>query len=155
MIGHAKSFYPDVTTKGKFEAMDFLAANSPRNNNKYRAVIFCSALHDMPDMKRALLKAKNELLDSTTPGSRLVIVHAQGASHVLNQHKANPLLVPRGLPTTSELQEWLCGGGGENEIDDDDKENESGPNMKFVVEPAELKSEGEVREGYLAVLETI
>ena len=145
MIGHAKSFYPDVATKGKFETMDFFADIEEGSRNKYRAVIFCSALHDMPDLKRALIKTKNELLDSKTPGSRLVIVHAQGVSHALNQNKQNPLLVPRGLPSTAELQEWLCDG------DDDD----GGPTMKLVHEPAESKSQGEIREGYLAVLETI
>jgi 2-polyprenyl-3-methyl-5-hydroxy-6-metoxy-1,4-benzoquinol methylase len=139
MIGHAKTFYPDVASKGKFEAIDFLAETN--NSNKYRAVVFCSALHDMPDLKSALLKSKNELLDTEETGSRLVIVHAQGASHVLNQHKQNPLLVPRGLPTRAELEEWLCG--------------EGGPAMKIVHEPAQPKSQGEVREGYLAVLETI
>jgi SAM-dependent methyltransferase len=142
MIGHAKAFYPDVATKGKFEAVDFLADNS-KSDSKYRAVIFCSALHDMPDLRAALLKTKNELLDTETKGSRLVIVHAQGASHVQNQHKQNPLLVPRALPNKAELQEWLCG-------DEDGK-----PTMKLVHEPAEPKSQGEVREGYLAVLETI
>lgn len=139
MIGHAKTFYPEVASKGKFEAIDFLAETN--NSNKYRAVVFCSALHDMPDLKSALLRSKNEFLD-TEAGSRLVIVHAQGASHVLNQHKKNPLLVPRGLPTKDELEEWLCG-------------EEDGPAMKLVHEPAQPKSQGEVREGYLAVLETI
>lgn len=142
MIEHAKNFYPDVARKGKFEAMDFFAETSNNYKNKYRAVVFCSALHDMPDLRAALLKTKYELLDATKPGSRLVIVHAQGASHVLNQNKQNPLLVPRGLPTKSELEEWLC-----NE--------EGGPAMKIIQEPAEPKSQAETREGYLAVLETI
>jgi len=141
MIGHARTFYPDVASKGKFEALDFLAADNS-NSNKYRAIVFCSALHDMPDLKSALLKTRNELLDTETEGSRLVIVHAQGASHVLNQNKQNSLLVPRGMPTKAELEEWLCG-------------EEGGPTMKLVHEPAEPKSQGEVREGYLAVLEII
>jgi 2-polyprenyl-3-methyl-5-hydroxy-6-metoxy-1,4-benzoquinol methylase len=140
MIGHAKTFYPEVASKGKFEAVDFLAETN--NSNKYRAIVFCSALHDMPDLKSALLRSKNEFLDTEEAGSRLVIVHAQGASHVLNQHKQNSLLVPRGLPTKDELEEWLCG-------------EEGGPVMKLVHEPAQPKSQGEIREGYLAVLETI
>merc|ERR1719343_1817663 len=44
MIGHAKTFHPDVANKGRFEALDFLADDNT-NNNKYRAVVFCSALH--------------------------------------------------------------------------------------------------------------
>mmetsp|Transcript_8128 Transcript_8128/g.16875 ORF Transcript_8128/g.16875 Transcript_8128/m.16875 type:complete len:441 (+) Transcript_8128:51-1373(+) len=142
MIEHAKTFYPDVARKGKFEAMDFFAETDEDDRNKYRAVIFCSALHDMPDLRAALLKTKYELLNTEKAGSRLVIVHAQGASHVLKQNRQNPLLVPRGLPTKSDLEEWLCG-------------EEGGPAMKLIHEPAEPKSEGETREGYLAVLETI
>jgi len=144
MIGHAKTFYPEVASKGAFEAIDFLAETSSGSilDNKFRAVVFCSALHDMPDLKAALIKTKNELLDTNQSGSRLIIVHAQGASHVLNQNKQNPLLVPRGLPTTSELNEWLC-------------EETEGPAMKLVHGPAEPKSQEEVKEGYLAVLETI
>ena len=147
MIGHAKTFYPDVASKGKFEALDFFADVEDDSKNKYRSVVFCSALHDMPDLKRALIKTKNELLDATSPGSRLVIIHAQGASHVLNQTKQNPLLVPRGLPTIAELQEWLC--------NDNQDEDDGGPTMKIVHEPALSKSQDEVREGYLAVLEII
>lgn len=150
MIGHAETFYPDVAQNGKFEALDFLAeadtTTTNSNNHKYRSVVFCSALHDMPDLKAALLKTRNELLDTEHAGSRLVIVHAQGASHVLNQNKQNPLLVNRGLPTTAELTEWLCG-----EADPED----GGRTMKLAHEPAEPKSQAETREGYLAVLETI
>eukprot|EP00535_Pseudo-nitzschia_heimii_P008559 CAMPEP_0197174950 /NCGR_PEP_ID=MMETSP1423-20130617/1304_1 /TAXON_ID=476441 /ORGANISM="Pseudo-nitzschia heimii, Strain UNC1101" /LENGTH=432 /DNA_ID=CAMNT_0042623983 /DNA_START=179 /DNA_END=1477 /DNA_ORIENTATION=- len=148
MIGHAKTFYPDVARKGKFEALNFLEDETHSgNSSKYRSVVFCSALHDMPDLKAALLKTRDELLDTETVGSRLVIVHAQGASHVLNQNKQNSLLVPRGLPTAAELNEWLCGGP--------DTEGGGGPTMKLVHEPAEPKSQAEIREGYLAVLETI
>lgn len=142
MIEHAKTFYPDVARKGKFEALDFFAEIEEDNRDKYRSVIFCSALHDMPDLRAALLKTKYELLDKEKEGSRLIIVHAQGASHVLNQNKQNPLLVPRGLPTKAELEEWLCG-------------DEGGRAMKLIHEPAEPKSQGETREGYLAVLETV
>lgn len=139
MIRHARTFYPDVASEGSFEAMDFFAEIKEDKKNRYRSVVFCSSLHDLPDLKRALLKTKNDLLDSK-PGSRIVIVHAQGASHVMNQNKQNPLLVPRNLPTSNELKEWLC---------------EDGASMKLVHEPAEPKSQGEVREGYLAVLEMV
>ena len=142
MIEHAKTFYPDVARKGKFEAVDFFAETEEDKSEKYRAVVFCSALHDMPDLRTALLKTKYDLLDNEKEGSRLIIVHAQGASHVLNQNKQNPLLVPRGLPTKDELEEWLCG-------------EEGGRAMKLIHEPAGPKSQGETREGYLAVLETI
>ncbi|VEU34583.1 unnamed protein product [Pseudo-nitzschia multistriata] len=144
MIGHAKSFYPDVASKGSFEARDFFGDTEDDQKNKYSSVLFCSALHDLPDPKRALLKARDDLLDGK-PGSRLVIVHAQGAFHVLNQNKQNPLLVPRGLPTSAELKEWLCEEG----------EDSGKSSMKLVHEPAEPKSQQEVREGYLAVLETV
>eukprot|EP00536_Pseudo-nitzschia_multiseries_P009318 jgi/Psemu1/200373/e_gw1.257.76.1 len=142
MIGHARSFYPDVASEGNFEAADFFATTNEKN--KYRALIFCSSLHDLPDPKRALLKAKADLLDSEK-GSRLIIVHPQGAFHVLNQNKQNPLLVPRGLPTSAELKEWLC----------DDGDDGEQPRMTLVHEPAEPKSQAEVREGYLAVLEVL
>lgn len=144
MIGHARSFYPDVASKGSFEAADFFADTDDDHKNKYRSVIFCSSLHDLPDPKRALLKAREDLLDSKQ-GSRLVIVQPQGASHVLNQSKQNSLMVPRGLPTSAELNEWLC----------EDGEDAERPRMTLVHEPAEPKSQGEVREGYLAVLEML
>ena len=176
MIQHAQTFYPDVATNGKLEVVDFLADKDEdkedKEDDKYRAVLFLSSLHDLPDMKRALLKTKNELLDTTSSsnssgsgsgsGSRIVIVHPQGASHVQNQNKQNPDLIPRGLPTTIELQEWLCGTNNDttDTTTNDNMNNiDSDPNpeikMKLIVEPAESKSEQEIREGYLAVLEII
>merc|ERR1711937_774825 len=112
MIGHAKTFHPDVDQNGKLQIMDFLKQDL---EDKYRAVVFCSSLHDLPDMRSALLKTKKNLLDTTKTGSRIVIVHPQGASHVLNQNKQNSILVPRGLPTKTELEEWLCSDDGDGE----------------------------------------
>jgi len=169
MIQHAHTFYPDVATQGKLQVLDFLANQDAAENNDdtYRAVLFLSSLHDLPDMKRALWKTKNELLERTTSGnsgnnvsgSRIIIVHPQGASQVHNEHKQNPDLIPRGLPTTSELQEWLCDSDSSNGNDNGTDTITIDPHpeikMKLLVEPAEAKSEQEIREGYLAVLELI
>jgi ubiquinone/menaquinone biosynthesis C-methylase UbiE len=123
MIRNAQAFYPDVN----FEVANFLQLS---DKEKYEAVVFCSSLHDLPDMTAALEKAW-DLLQSN---GVLIVVHPHGASHVAQQHKSNPILVPRGLPTAAELQEWF-----------DDR-------MELMVAPAEAKSEQEIREGYLAVL---
>ena len=182
MIDYAKQFYPDIVYDGgKFIANDFYklgdndndddkedattittSKNKNKNKNntiKYRSVLFCSALHDLPDMKSALLKTKNELLDTTKKGSRIIIIHAQGASHVQGQNKQNSLLVPRTLPTTAELNDWLCNDTNTNTNNDNDNTNDGNDSstikMKLIVEPAESKSEREIREGYLAVLEII
>jgi len=167
MIQHAHTFYPDVATQGKLQVLNFSADKDAAENNdeKYRVVLFLSSLHDLPDMKRALWKTKNELLERTTTsgnnvsGSRIIIVHPQGASQVHNEHKQNPDLIPRGLPTTSELQEWLCDSDSSNGNDNGTDTMTIDPHpeikMKLLVEPAEAKSEQEIREGYLAVLELI
>ena len=157
MIDYARQFYPDIEVDGgKFIADDFYKLGRQQQDTtttKYRSVLFCSALHDLPDMKTALLKTKNELLDTTKKGSRIIIIHAQGASHVQGQTKQNSLLVPRALPTTDELNDWLCDDNDRSSNDDND--NSSQIKMKLIVEPAESKSEREIREGYLAVLEII
>ena len=94
------------TGKGRvFVADDFLAHDYSvykDNNNKsnedneddgiFDAVIFCSALHDLPDMEGSIAKAASLLRKS---GGKLVVVHAQGAQHVLGQHQANPVMVSR------------------------------------------------------------
>jgi 2-polyprenyl-3-methyl-5-hydroxy-6-metoxy-1,4-benzoquinol methylase len=135
MIRNARSFFPDVT----LQVTNFLTISD--TNTTYQAVLFCSSLHDLPDIPQALNKAY-DLLETN---GRLIIVHPQGASHVAQQHKANPVLVPRGLPTTSELNEWFCGG-------DSDDDNNDEKRMELTVAPADPKSEQEIREGYLAVL---
>ena len=98
MIRNAKEQHPAPT----FTACDFLneyPTPAERCDDKFRAVIFCSSLHDLPDPTAALAKATS-LLDV---GGRIVIVHPQGASHVLQQRRSNPVLVKRGLPNADEL----------------------------------------------------
>ncbi len=124
MIRNAQQWYPNCHWK----AGDFYSLPM---DGKYQSIIFCSSLHDMPDVMDAIRKAG----DSLCPGGTLVIVHPQGASHVLNQVRNNPTMVPRGLPTTTEL-EALSG-------------------WKVVQSPAGPKSQEEMNDGYLAVLERI
>jgi SAM-dependent methyltransferase len=100
----------------------------------FDSIIFCSSLHDMPDVVGAIKKASLLL----RPGGKLVLVHPQGASHVLNQVRSNPALVTRGLPDAKELQR-LC-----TDID---------IGLELVVEPASSDSKEEALEGYLAVLQ--
>eukprot|EP00527_Entomoneis_sp_CCMP2396_P006557 CAMPEP_0198141880 /NCGR_PEP_ID=MMETSP1443-20131203/4813_1 /TAXON_ID=186043 /ORGANISM="Entomoneis sp., Strain CCMP2396" /LENGTH=388 /DNA_ID=CAMNT_0043804763 /DNA_START=166 /DNA_END=1328 /DNA_ORIENTATION=+ len=109
MIKNAKEQHG--VSKGKsptFTSCDFLNEyNGPSSINGdnessrqlFRAAIFCSCLHDLPDPMAALTKATSLL----EVGGKIVIVHAQGASHVLKQVHSNPVLVQRGLPTTEEL----------------------------------------------------
>jgi 2-polyprenyl-3-methyl-5-hydroxy-6-metoxy-1,4-benzoquinol methylase len=133
MIRNAQSFHPACT----FEAADFFRYSNNANTNNSNspalldAVMFCSALHDLPDMSQALAKA-HELLNV---GGTLVILHAQGASHVQNQVRSNPVLVRRGLPTTEELK--------------------AVPGMRLLQEPAPARSIQEEKEGYLAVLQKV
>jgi 2-polyprenyl-3-methyl-5-hydroxy-6-metoxy-1,4-benzoquinol methylase len=140
MIRNAQSFYPEVT----FEVANFLDLDvSSMDTKKYRAIVFCASLHDLPNMQQALQHASQLLQVGGRHGSKLIIVHPQGASHVLQQHKSNPMLVPRGLPTAAELEEWLC---------NDHSNSEGGSKMVLTVDPASAKSDREIREGYLAVL---
>ena len=114
-----------------FQAVDFLQDYQPDNGGTFEAVIFCSALHDMPDMQGTLDKAWSLVKPG---GGRLVILHAQGASHVAQQVRANPVLVPRGLPTAEEYQSMGLEGA------------------TLITAPAKTRDEEE-RDGYLAVLE--
>jgi 2-polyprenyl-3-methyl-5-hydroxy-6-metoxy-1,4-benzoquinol methylase len=126
MIRNANELHAGVT----FEAGDFFQYTPPQEK-LFEAVIFCSSLHDLPDTMAALDKAVSLL----QPGGKLVLLHAQGASHVINQVKLNPVLVPRGLATISEL-EALEG-------------------VRVLVAPATTKSKEESKDGYLAVLERV
>jgi SAM-dependent methyltransferase/ribosome-binding protein aMBF1 (putative translation factor) len=101
----------------------------------FDAIIFCSALHDLPDMENCIGRAASLLL----PGGKLVVVHAQGAQHVLGQHQANPVLVQRGLPTTKEWNKMI-----EKQKDD--------WKLSLEYEPADPRSNRDDKEGYLAVL---
>jgi 2-polyprenyl-3-methyl-5-hydroxy-6-metoxy-1,4-benzoquinol methylase len=124
MIRNAELWHPEVS----FEAADFFQYQP---KELYNAILFCSALHDLPDMMGALEKASSLL----APNGTIVIVHPQGASHVAGQVRSNPVLVRRGLPTTEELLLLLPG------------------RMELLVEPAAAKSQREDQEGYLAVLQ--
>lgn len=124
MIRNAKEMYVNAN----FAAANFFQYEPP-NGERFDAVIFCAALHDLPDMMGALEKVSKELL---ADGGTLVILHPQGASHVLNQVRSNPVLVQRGLPTTEELK----GLGG----------------LELVTEPVSANSRQD-KDGYLAVLQ--
>lgn len=124
MIRNAKSIYRGV----EFEATDFLQYNP---ENKFDGIMFCSALHDLPDMKGSLVKAASLLNE----GGKLVILHAQGAENVAGQHKANPVMVKRLLPETKELEDLA------KELD-----------LELEIKPAKAGSEQDKNEGYLAVL---
>lgn len=125
MIKNAQELNPGPT----FEAMDFLQEYN--SDESFEAVVFCSSLHDMPDMDATIRKAWSLVKPA---GGRLFVLHAQGASHVVQQSRANPVLVPRELPTVDEYQALSLEG------------------VHIVVEPAKTRDQDE-REGYLAVLE--
>jgi 2-polyprenyl-3-methyl-5-hydroxy-6-metoxy-1,4-benzoquinol methylase len=133
MIRNARELYPLC----HWEAGDLLQyPGPPVSSNEapgFDGILFCSSLHDMPDCHAALTKAASLLRG---PGCPLVLVHASGAGHVLQQVQANPVLVRRGLPTADELREWA-----------DDWQ------MQLTLEPASPNTPRDVAEGYLAVLE--
>jgi len=138
MIRNANEFYPDCN----FEACDFLQYKGPDGGGDAAAagaggfdgILFCSALHDMPDPVLALRKAALLL----RPGGKLVVVHAQGALHVNKQVAANPVLVKRGLPDAEELQAIV------QDIQGD---------LRLETEPAKAHTARDMEEGYLAVIE--
>jgi SAM-dependent methyltransferase len=121
-----------------FLAHDFSVYGNEDSNGIFDGVIFCSALHDLPDMIGSITKAASLL---RSPGGKLVVVHAQGAQHVLGQHQANPVMVARGLPTAKEWSEML------------EKHTEWG--LSFEHKPADPRSDGDLKDGYLAVLSKI
>lgn len=129
-----------------FVADDFLAhdfsiyGNSHSGSNKgiFDGVIFCSALHDLPDMEGSIAKAASLL---RSPGGKLVVVHAQGAQHVVIQHQANPIMVRCPLPTSKQWAQML--------------ENHTDWGLRLDREPADPRSDGDLKDGYLAVLTKI
>lgn len=126
------------TGKGRvFVADDFLTYDFG-GDGVFDSVIFCSALHDLPDMEASIEKASSLL---RAKGGKIVVVHAQGAQHVLGQNNANPVMVKRGLPTTKEWAEMI------SEHDE--------WSLTLEVEPADARSDREIDEGYLAVLSKI
>jgi 2-polyprenyl-3-methyl-5-hydroxy-6-metoxy-1,4-benzoquinol methylase len=119
MIRNAEEQHPGI----HFEAADFL--KEYQDALGFDGVIFCSALHDMPSPLEALQKAASLV----RPKGKLVIVHAQGASHVQKQVSSNPVLVKRGLPNANELRDLGLDG------------------FSLVIEPQVID------EGYLAVFQ--
>ena len=135
MIRNANEFYPDCN----FEACDFLQYKGPPGGDAaasagFDGILFCSALHDMPDPVLALRKAASLL----RPGGKLVVVHAQGALHVNKQVAANPVLVKRGLPDAEELQAIV-------------QDIQGG--LSLETRPAKAHTARDMEEGYLAVIE--
>eukprot|EP00547_Thalassionema_nitzschioides_P002579 CAMPEP_0194209554 /NCGR_PEP_ID=MMETSP0156-20130528/7641_1 /TAXON_ID=33649 /ORGANISM="Thalassionema nitzschioides, Strain L26-B" /LENGTH=365 /DNA_ID=CAMNT_0038936747 /DNA_START=18 /DNA_END=1112 /DNA_ORIENTATION=- len=124
MIRNAKETYRVVN----FIAMDFLEF-SP--DDGFDGILFCSSLHDLPDMKGSLAKAASLLRSD----GKMVILHAQGGMHVVGQVKANPVMVKRKLPPAEELEAMA------NEL-----------NLTLEHEPAEAGSTRDEEEGYLAIL---
>lgn len=138
MIRNAEELYPSIS----FHAADFVqefdsgvdkgtSGSEGGEGEGYNVIMFCSALHDMPDIHATLLKAAKLLRANGT----LIVLHAQGASHVLKQVSANPVLVKRGLPDEQELIELLKPQG-----------------LELEVAPAPAGSPADTEEGYLAVL---
>jgi len=121
-----------------FLAHDFSVYGNEDSNDIFDGVIFCSALHDLPDMIGSITKAASVLRSS---GGKLVVVHAQGAQHVLGQNQANPVMVSRGLPTAKEWSEMLA------------EHPEWGLTLEH--EPADPRSDGDLKYGYLTVLSKI
>ncbi len=125
MIKNAEQTYRGV----HFIATDFINEYQP--SDYFDGIIFCSTLHDLPDMVGSLEKAASML----RPNGVLVLLHAQGAMHVAGQHKANPVMVKRGLPSAEELEDIA------NSL-----------NLVLEIEPADAGSKEDESEGYLAVL---
>ena len=130
MIRNAKETYRGMNFISADFIKDFQDSND-HNTRGFDGIIFCSSLHDLPNLSAALEKAATLL----RPEGRIVIVHPQGARHVIEQRTANPTMVKRPLPMATELhimaKEW-----------------------SLVVEhaPKEPDSREDEEQGYLAVL---
>ena len=125
MIYHAQKLHKGVA----FITSDFL--ENYEDVEGFDGIIFCSSLHDLPDLIGALKKAVRLL----RPNGKVVIIHAQGASHVIGQNKANPVMVKRSLPDSAELTAL-------------------GLTSTLEFAPADAGSAKEAKDGYLAVLAT-
>jgi len=127
MIRNARETYKGMN----FISADFIKEFHDQSNLGFDGIIFCSSLHDLPDVSAALEKAISLL----RPCGRIILVHPQGARHVLEQRKANPTMVRRALPDKAELEriasEW---------------------SLVLEHSPEDPYSKGEEQKGYLAVL---
>jgi len=123
------------TGKGRVFIADDFYTYDFGGDGVFDSVVFCSTLHDLPEMESAIAKAGALLRPR---GGKLIVVHAQGASHVLGQHRANPVMVNRALPTAKEWASML------------DDHTEWGLTLECM--PADSMSDREEKEGYLAIL---
>lgn len=121
----------------QFVADDFLTCDFG-GDGIFDSVVFCSSLHDLPDMESSIGRAASLLRSN---GGKIIIVHAQGAQHVLMQHQANPVMVKRGLPTAKEWVAML--------------NDHTDWGLKLEHAPADPRSDAELKEGYLTVLSKV
>ena len=128
MVRNARERYRGVN----FVAGDFLGEFlEGEEGGGFDGIVFCSSLHDLPDVGASLARAAGLL----RPEGKLVVLHAQGSAHVAGQNKANPTLVKRPLPTAQELEGIAAELG-----------------LELIHAPAELGSKRDEEEGYLTIL---
>jgi len=118
--------------RSEFVAGDF-AGGEVEGYGPFASVLFCMSLHDLPEPGAALARA----VGLCERGGRVVVTHPRGASHVLMQHRKNPIMVRNPLPTASQLEEICSRFEG----------------VELIHAPAAAGSPKDVAEGYLAVLE--
>jgi SAM-dependent methyltransferase len=126
------------TGAGEGSASDNAAA---AGGSCFDAVVFCMALHDLPDPAAALRRAAHLV----RPGGRVVVAHPRGAAHVQMQHRRSPEMVPHVLPTAADLKA-LCADYGEGR-------DLLGKKLRLELAPAAPGSPEDDQGGYLAVLE--
>jgi hypothetical protein len=168
MIKCGQELYPDC----HFIAGDFLhyqpttttttSLDTTDSDRFFDGIIFCSSLHDMPNIYLVLEKAISLLRNEH--GSTIVIVHAQGAGHVQMQHVKNPILVPKLLPTATELKSFIDSYNHNNEREwnsnvdnnnDDDIATTRPLLLQLTVAPDDPNTPNDNANGYLAVIQKI
>jgi SAM-dependent methyltransferase len=95
--------------RAKFEARHFSAPVQPLPGDRFGAVLFAGSIQFFSDHAQVLGLAASCL--SGSPGARVVIAHAQGASFVVQEKLGNPSTVLSALPTSDWLYEHApkCG----------------------------------------------
>jgi SAM-dependent methyltransferase len=73
--GRGRVFVADDFLTHDFSVYAEDNSSSKDSTEVFDAVIFCSSLHDLPDMENCIGRAASLLL----PGGKLIVVHAQGA----------------------------------------------------------------------------